>query len=89
MTRTIDRSIHNPTIPRQKYKARTHVGFKKSPRLRNTGSIRHDYVESDGESEDEGKGKNIDKQITPGPGNYLKSYHTDTVGQQPILHKHP
>ena len=51
-TRSLDRSIPNPTIPRQKYKARTFTKFKKTGgKFKNTGSIRDDF--SSGSEEDE------------------------------------
>lgn len=49
-------------------------------RVKNKGSIRADFEEGDTTSEEE---------PSPGPGGYLKQYHTSTFGQQPILHDHP
>lgn len=64
VNKDFNRSINNPTIPREKYQARTFIGFQKKLKKKNLGSIRDDFEEEDSEEE-------VDKHITPGPGNYL------------------
>jgi hypothetical protein len=78
--KTIDRSITNPTIPRQEYAARTFAGFKPNKKITNNGSIRDNFEQEEDEEE---------KLITPGPGGYLKPFHANLFGQSPIIHKHP
>ena len=84
LAKTIDRSIGNPTIPSQAYKARTYVaGFGTRKRAKNSGSIRDNFDDAD-DSEEE-----LEKGVTPGPGNYLKPFHANLFGQSSIVHKHP
>lgn len=61
-TRSLDRSIPNPTIPRQKYKARTFTKFKKTGKFKNSGSIRDDFSSGSEEEEtDQKRSPYIDK----------------------------
>lgn len=45
-------------------------------KFKNSGSIRDDFS-SGSEEEDNRKSPYIEKEINPGPGNYLKHFHTN------------
>jgi len=69
----------NPTIPRAGFTSTSITAARKKLR-RNKGSIKDNY--ESGSSDEEAT-------ASPGPGNYLKSYHTDLFGQSNISHRHP
>jgi hypothetical protein len=76
----LDRSLPTPTIGRSDpYNSRMNTTTAKV-RIKNKGSIRADYESDSDEMED---------LVSPGPGQYLKPYHTSTVINQSIIHDHP
>lgn len=75
-----DRAVKPITIPRAKKQGNWQTGFKKN-KIKNKGSIKADFEESDTETDTDG-----DKL---GPGSYLQEFHTSTFGNEAILHDHP
>ena len=80
ISKYVDRSIKNPTIPRQE-KPNT-WGPGRGKRARNGGSIRADY-ETD--SDTEGR-----ERYSPGPGQYLSGNQASTFKRHTeFVHDHP
>ena len=71
----------NPTIGRSDFNSRTTIGMRTKKFKSGKASIKDNFEPE--ESSDE------EQHITPGPGNYLRPFHTNLVGQFPINHRHP
>ena len=79
ISKYVDRSIQNPTIPRQD---KPHTwGAGRKGRAKNNGTIRADY-ETD--SDNEGR-----ERYSPGPGQYISQNHATTFKKTEYAHEHP
>ena len=75
-------SLNKPSFSRAHAdKAWSHTALKYKKRIKNNGSIRADFEEEGEPSEEDTSG--------PGPGQYLKQYHTSFIGNDSIVHDNP
>jgi hypothetical protein len=78
VSKDTERKLINPTFPRQGLN-NSMVSGRINKRL-NNGSIRDNY-EFESESEDEHSEKLNRTAVIPGPGSYLKEFHTSTFSK--------